>query len=68
MGYISSGRLRRETTLLVVPRAGLLYSEAVSYSTGNLSVVETLASMSYSYERISLRGSYSSGYASLSKS
>ena len=40
----------RETVLLVVYRAGLLYSEAVSYSTGNLSVVETLALMSYTYE------------------
>ena len=47
----------REMTLLVVSRAGLLYSEVVSYSIGNLSVAETLASMSYSYERISFRES-----------
>jgi hypothetical protein len=40
-------------TLLGVFKAVLLYSEAVSYSIGNLSTVETLALMSYSYERIS---------------
>jgi hypothetical protein len=38
----------REMVLLVVFRAGLLYSEAMSYSIGNLSAVKTLASMSYS--------------------
>jgi hypothetical protein len=52
--YISSGRLCHEMALLVVSKAELLYSELASYSIGNLSVGETLASMSNSYNRISI--------------